>query len=55
MYFQLYTAKGGEWRWRLEAGNHETIASSSQGYSAKQPALQASRWSRAARRRRSRN
>lgn len=39
MYFQLYTDKSGEWRWRLKAGNHETIADSSEGYKSRQSAL----------------
>lgn len=25
MYFEIYQS-GGEWRWRLKAGNHEIIA-----------------------------
>ncbi len=33
--FQVYKDKAGEYRWRLLAENHEVIAQSSQGYSAK--------------------
>ena len=32
MYFQMYQDNKGEWRWRLKAANHETIAISSEGY-----------------------
>ena len=39
MYFQLYKDKAGEWRWNLKAGNHETIADSSEGYKSKQSAM----------------
>ena len=31
MYFQIYPDTIGEWRWRLKAKNHETIASG-EGY-----------------------
>lgn len=30
--FQVYKDKAGEYRWRLIADNHETIAQSSEGY-----------------------
>lgn len=33
--FQIYTDKAGEYRWRLLANNHETIAQSSEGYANK--------------------
>lgn len=36
--FELYTDKGGDWRFRLKAGNGETIATG-QGYSSKASAL----------------
>ncbi len=32
MYFEIYQDNRGEWRWTLKAGNHETIAVSSEGY-----------------------
>ena len=32
MYFQKYRDNKGEWRWRLRAANHETIAVSSESY-----------------------
>lgn len=35
MYFQMYQDARYEWRWRLNAGNHETIAVSSEGYTTK--------------------
>ncbi|HEX2021626.1 MAG TPA: DUF1508 domain-containing protein [Candidatus Thermoplasmatota archaeon] len=37
--FQLYKDGAGEWRWRLLAENHESIAVSSEGYVAKADAL----------------
>ncbi|MFC0308208.1 YegP family protein [Gallibacterium trehalosifermentans] len=36
MYFELYKDIKGEFRWRLKAGNHEIIATSSEGYTTKQ-------------------
>lgn len=39
MYFQLYKDKAGEWRWKLKAANHETVADSAEGYKAKASAL----------------
>ncbi|TQL44977.1 hypothetical protein FB562_2386 [Homoserinimonas aerilata] len=33
--FELYTDKGGEFRFRLKAGNGEVIALSSEGYTTK--------------------
>lgn len=33
--FQLFKDNAGEWRWRLLAENHESIAASSEGYVAK--------------------
>lgn len=32
MYFQVYTDKRGEHRWRLKAGNHQIVAVSSESY-----------------------
>ena len=32
MYFYLYKDTTGQWRWRLNAANHETIAVSSESY-----------------------
>lgn len=28
----IYEDSGGEWRWRLRAGNGETVADSAEGY-----------------------
>ncbi|MFE6995781.1 YegP family protein [Microbacterium sp. NPDC057659] len=36
--FELYTDKGGDWRFRLKAGNGEVIATG-QGYSSKASAM----------------
>ena len=36
--FELYTDKGGDWRFRLKAGNGEVIATG-QGYASKSSAL----------------
>ena len=33
--FELYADKAGEFRWRLKAGNGETLATSADGYKAK--------------------
>ena len=33
--FELYADKAGEFRWRLKAGNGETLATSGEGYKAK--------------------
>lgn len=33
--FELYTDKGGEYRFRLKAGNGEVIAQASEGYTTK--------------------
>ena len=41
MYFQLYKDKAGEWRWKLKAANHETVADSAEGYKAKASAKNA--------------
>ena len=35
MYYQMYQDAKDEWRWRLRATNHETIAVSSEGYTRK--------------------
>ena len=32
MYFYLYKDTTGQWRWKLKAANHETIAVSSESY-----------------------
>lgn len=37
--FELYKDKGGEYRFRLKAGNGEVIALASEGYSSKASAL----------------
>lgn len=37
--WELYTDKGGEYRFRLKAGNGEVIALSSEGYKSKASAL----------------
>lgn len=37
--WELYTDKGGEFRFRLKAGNGEVIALSSEGYKSKASAL----------------
>lgn len=34
-YFQRYQDVADEWRWRLRAANHETVAVSSEGYKSK--------------------
>ena len=31
-YFEAYCDAGGEWRWRLKAPNHETVADGAEGY-----------------------
>lgn len=33
--FEIYQDKRGEWRWRLKAGNGETVAVSEEGFSSK--------------------
>ncbi|MBB4635120.1 DUF1508 domain-containing protein [Longimicrobium terrae] len=30
--FNIYKDDAGEWRWKLQAGNNETIADSGEGY-----------------------
>lgn len=37
--FELYKDKGGEFRFRLKAGNGEVIATASEGYTTKAGAL----------------
>ena len=32
MYFYLYRDTRNQWRWRLNAANHRTIADSGEGY-----------------------
>jgi uncharacterized protein YegP (UPF0339 family) len=39
--FEVYQDKGGEYRWRLKAGNGQTIATSGEGYSQKSSCLSA--------------
>ena len=39
--FELYADKAGEFRWRLKAGNGETLATSADGYKAKADAKSA--------------
>ncbi len=39
MYFQTYQDRAGEWRWRLRAANHQTIATSGEGYNNKDDCL----------------
>ena len=41
MYFQIYKDNRGEWRWRLRAKNHETVAVSSESYVRKDSCLHA--------------
>ena len=41
--FELYEDSGGEWRWRLVAGNGEIIAGSGEGYASKYGARNAAR------------
>lgn len=38
--FEVFADAGGEWRWRLKAGNHEIVASS-EGYTDKAGAIRA--------------
>ena len=38
--FELYTDKGGKYRWRLRHRNRNVIADSAQGYSSRQKAQQ---------------
>ena len=35
MYFTIYKDVANQWRWRLQAANHEIIAVSSESYLAK--------------------
>jgi len=42
MYYIVYRDVKGEWRWRLNAGNHEPIASG-EGYANKSDCLNAVR------------
>ena len=37
-YAEVYRDDNGEWRWRVKAGNHETVASG-EGYHDKRDAL----------------
>jgi uncharacterized protein len=37
--FEVYKDKGGEWRWRLKAENHQIVASS-EGYKEKRDAIE---------------
>jgi UPF0339 protein NMB1088 len=36
MYFEIYKDARGEFRWRLKAGNHQSIATSGESYTTKQ-------------------
>lgn len=40
MYFEIYKDAAGQWRWRLKAANHETIAQG-ESYTSKQNCLHA--------------
>lgn len=40
-YFHLYQDVQNEWRWRLKARNHLTIADSSEGYKNRSDAISA--------------
>jgi hypothetical protein len=35
MHFTIYKDRAGGWRWRLVAGNNETIADSAESYTTK--------------------
>ncbi|MBS1808391.1 MAG: DUF1508 domain-containing protein [Acidobacteria bacterium] len=35
MYFEIYQDHANEYRWRLKAANHEPLADSGEGYTAK--------------------
>ena len=37
--FSIYKDKAGEWRWKLAAGNNETIADSAEGYKRREGCL----------------
>ncbi|MEL7238911.1 MAG: DUF1508 domain-containing protein [Planctomycetota bacterium] len=39
MYFQIYQDAKGEWRWRLKAANHQTVATGGEGYKDKDDCL----------------
>lgn len=41
MYYQIYKDTAGQWRWRLQAANHQTIATSGEGYHNKQDCVHA--------------
>jgi uncharacterized protein YegP (UPF0339 family) len=38
MYFELYSDRANEWRWRLRAANHKIVADSGEGYVSKSDA-----------------
>lgn len=40
-YFEIYTDKKGEFRWRLLSKNGESVATGGEGYSTKRSALNA--------------
>jgi uncharacterized protein YegP (UPF0339 family) len=37
--FEVYTSSNGEYRWRLKSGNGQVIATSGEGYTTKDSAL----------------
>jgi uncharacterized protein YegP (UPF0339 family) len=39
MYFEVYNASRGEWRWRLWASNGRIVADSAEGYNNKADCL----------------
>lgn len=39
MYFFIYKDRSNQWRWRLVAANHKTIADSAESYHNKQDCL----------------
>ena len=41
MYYQIYRDAASQWRWRLRAANHRTIADSGEGYYNRQDCLNA--------------
>ncbi len=41
LQFQVFKDARGEWRWRLQAGNGKSIASSGEGYKSKKDCLSA--------------
>jgi uncharacterized protein YegP (UPF0339 family) len=41
-HIEVYKDEAGEWRWRLRAGNGETVADSAEGYATRYNAERAS-------------